>query len=170
MRKKSKARQDQGRETQLHAVRDLMLSASHRGAWLTLGEIARRTEIGEASISAQLRHLRKRSHGRHRVEKRVRPARPAAGFARGRERSAGKRRRSAARPTIWEYRVLPPAEMEAFAGGPECEATAQERSAEIGSAAVVASSIEAPQREERCVDVVVMQRSSGEVSDAEARD
>jgi len=59
-------------DTQLHAIRDLMLSAAQRGAWMTLREIAGLTEIGEASISAQLRHLRKARHGRHRVEKRRR--------------------------------------------------------------------------------------------------
>src|SRR3990172_2436432 len=59
-------------DTQLHAIRDLMLSAAQRGAWMTLSEIAGLTEIGEASISAQLRHLRKARHGRHRVEKRRR--------------------------------------------------------------------------------------------------
>jgi hypothetical protein len=76
---------------------------------LTLGEIALLTEVGEASVSAQLRHLRKLRHGRHRVEKRVRPARPImASDHRGRR--AASKRPSPAAPTIWEYRVLPPAE------------------------------------------------------------
>jgi hypothetical protein len=77
---------DESRNTQLHMIRDLMLTASRRGAWLTLGEIAVLTEIGEASISAQLRHLRKRRHGRHVVEKR-------------------RRMRNDAEAAKWEYRV-----------------------------------------------------------------
>ena len=60
--------------TQLDAIRTLMLEATARGDWLTLAEIAGATEFGEASISAQLRHLRKRQHGRYLVEKRRRAA------------------------------------------------------------------------------------------------
>lgn len=168
MRKKSQAQPEQVRETQLNAIRDLMLSASQRGAWLTLGEIARLTEIGEASISAQLRHLRKRRYGRHRVEKRVRLTRPAAGSAHE-EGNAGKRRRAAAGPTIWEYRVLPPAEMAIFARGPEAETTAEEISAGTENAENLPCFVEAPQTQGNCVDVVAMQRDSVEVSDAEAR-
>ena len=107
MRRRNR-RSDQERDTQLRTIRDLMMAAARRGAWLTLGEIARLTEIGEASVSAQLRHLRKLRHGRHRVEKRVRPARLVAAKATER-RVVGKRRPEGA-PTIWEYRVLPPAE------------------------------------------------------------
>jgi hypothetical protein len=58
--------------TQFAAIRDLMLEASTRGDWLTLAEIAASTEFGEASISAQLRHLRKPRFGHYRVEKRRR--------------------------------------------------------------------------------------------------
>ena len=58
--------------TQLGAIRDLMLEVTDRGKWLTLDEIAGITEFGEASVSAQLRHLRKPRHGRYRVEKRRR--------------------------------------------------------------------------------------------------
>ncbi len=54
------------------------------GAWRTLGEIEAVTGDPQASISAQLRHLRKSRFGAHEVEKR----------ARG-ERSRG----------LWEYRV-----------------------------------------------------------------
>ncbi len=78
MRIRMRVRRGHNRDTQLHKIRDLMFAASQRGAWMTLGEIARLTEIGEASISAQLRHLRKRRHGRHRVEKRRRMARAVA--------------------------------------------------------------------------------------------
>ena len=59
-------------ETQLEVIRELMLASSDRDEWLTLAEIAMQTEFGEASISAQLRHLRKPRHGRYRVEKRRR--------------------------------------------------------------------------------------------------
>lgn len=92
---------DEG-ETQLAAIRELMLRALGRGAWLTLGEIAEATEFGEASISAQLRHLRKTHHGGHRVEKRRRRLpRAAAAMRKIRDGRRG--------PVVWEYRVLPPA-------------------------------------------------------------
>lgn len=69
--------------TQLEVVRDVMLDAA--GEWLTLGEIEERTGYGQASISAQLRHLRKPKHGGYAVEKRPR----------------GERERG-----LWEYRVI----------------------------------------------------------------
>jgi hypothetical protein len=81
-------------ETQLAAIRKLMRRAFARGAWLTLGEIAEATEFAEASISAQLRHLRKPHHGRHRVEKR-------------RKRPMREIRDGWREPVVWEYRVLP---------------------------------------------------------------
>lgn len=124
MRPGTKLRSNQDRDTQLRTIRDLMLAAARRGAWLTLGEIGGLTEIGEASVSAQLRHLRKLRHGRHRVEKRVRPARPImASEDRGR-RAVGKRP-SAAAPTIWEYRVLPPTGRGVSARASEREAATQ---------------------------------------------
>lgn len=85
-------------ETQLEVIRNLMLSAGRQGLWLTLEEIAAQTEFGEASISAQLRHLRKPRYGRFRVEKRRRNAQreDARGGATG---DFG---------THWEYLVLPP--------------------------------------------------------------
>ena len=66
------ARNGYEESTQLVAIRDLMLEVADRGKWLTLDEIAGITEFGEASVSAQLRHLRKPRHGRYRVEKRRR--------------------------------------------------------------------------------------------------
>jgi hypothetical protein len=89
-------------DTQLGAIRALMMHALGRGVWLTLGEIAEVTEFGEASISAQLRHLRKTHHGGHRVEKRRRRVTRAA--AAMRKICDGRRG-----PVVWEYRVLPPA-------------------------------------------------------------
>ena len=89
-------------ETQLAAIRELMTRAGARGIWLTLGEIAEATEFGEASISAQLRHLRKAHHGGFHVEKRRRrPARAVAAVRQLRDARRG--------PVTWEYRVLPPA-------------------------------------------------------------
>jgi hypothetical protein len=90
--------------TQLGTIRDLMLEAAARGAWLTLTEIAEPTAFGEASISAQLRHLRKSRHGRYRVEKRRRVlGESEAGRATG----------------LWEYQVLPPEKVLPFHEGGE---------------------------------------------------
>jgi hypothetical protein len=89
-------------ETQLAAIRELTTRASARGIWLTLAEIAEATEFAEASISAQLRHLRKAHHGGYHVEKRRRQSvRGAATMRKIRDTRRG--------PMIWEYRVLPPA-------------------------------------------------------------
>ena len=86
-------------DTQLAAIRELMTRASARDVWLTLAEIAEATEFAEASISAQLRHLRKAQNGGHRVEKRHRRQLSAnAGMRKVREARRG--------PVIWEYRVL----------------------------------------------------------------
>jgi hypothetical protein len=60
---------DHSRLTKQHEIiRDLMLD----GVWRTLGEIAAQTGFPEASISAQLRHLRKVRFGAHAVNKRRR--------------------------------------------------------------------------------------------------
>jgi hypothetical protein len=53
---------------------DVMLSAGACEAWLTLVELSRVTHYGEASISAQRRHLRKPQYGAFVVEKRQREA------------------------------------------------------------------------------------------------
>ena len=82
------------RKTQLDVIRNVMESAAERGLWLTLDEIARDTQFGEASISAQLRHLRKTKFGGCRVEKRVR-----------RERKRRAAARNADAHVVWEYRV-----------------------------------------------------------------
>ncbi|HTP69227.1 MAG TPA: hypothetical protein VMJ35_10025 [Dongiaceae bacterium] len=58
--------------TQLEVVRQVMCQAAQYEAWMTLAELARKTEFPEASISAQLRHLRKEEHGGWEVEKRKR--------------------------------------------------------------------------------------------------
>jgi hypothetical protein len=92
------------RATQLAAIRDLMIAEAFRGEWLTLGEIAARTEIGEATVSAQLRHLRKECNGGYCVEKRLRHGTKrddVAGAAPDAAYDASDR-------TVWEYRVRVP--------------------------------------------------------------
>lgn len=75
-------------------IRDVMLSAAECETWLTLGELRALTRYGEASISAQLRHLRKNENGGYEVVKRHRegasPERPGTD-GRG--------------ECIWEYRI-----------------------------------------------------------------
>jgi hypothetical protein len=58
--------------TQREVLRDVMLVAANYGAWMTLHELSRLTGYGEASISAQLRHLKLPRHGGFALEKRVR--------------------------------------------------------------------------------------------------
>ena len=60
---------DQARlTTQLQRIKVLMLD----GVWRTLGEIEQVTGYPQASISAQVRHLRKIRFGSYQVEKRRR--------------------------------------------------------------------------------------------------
>lgn len=66
---------------QLRRVFDLMSD----GRWRTLAEIEQATGDPAASVSAQLRHLRKSRFGAHRVEK---------------------RRRGAAEAGLWEYQLI----------------------------------------------------------------
>jgi hypothetical protein len=60
------------RRTQRGVLCDVMLSANECGAWLTLRELGRLTRYPPASISAQLRHLRKARYGGFVIEKRRR--------------------------------------------------------------------------------------------------
>ena len=60
------------RTLQRDVLRDVMLSAGECDAWLTLEELASMTSYPPASISAQLRHLRKTRHGGYRLDKRCR--------------------------------------------------------------------------------------------------
>ena len=80
--------------SQREIIRDVMLSAADCETWLTLGELRALTRYGEASISAQLRHLRKSENGGYEVVKRhregVSPERPGAD-GRG--------------ECVWEYRI-----------------------------------------------------------------
>jgi hypothetical protein len=76
--------------TQREILRDVMLAAGKYGAWMTLRELARLTHYGEASISAQLRHLRRAECGGYALEKRVRQAEVVG---------------SAEHFVVWEYRL-----------------------------------------------------------------
>jgi len=58
--------------TQRDVLCDVMLAAGTCETWLTLHELAQLTGYGEASVSAQLRHLRKPRYGGFAVDKRVR--------------------------------------------------------------------------------------------------
>jgi hypothetical protein len=60
------ARDDARLGGQMRRIYDRM----KRGEWLTLGQIGRDTESPEASVSAQLRHLRKPRFGGHEVQRR----------------------------------------------------------------------------------------------------
>lgn len=60
------------RRLQRDVLRDVMLSAGECDTWLTLEELARITRYPAASISAQLRHLRKPRHGGFLLRKRCR--------------------------------------------------------------------------------------------------
>lgn len=77
------AMDDKRLEKQMGRVWTLMID----GGWRTLPEIKAATGDPEASISAQLRHLKKTRFGSHRLEKRPRG-----------DRKAG----------LYEYRILPP--------------------------------------------------------------
>ncbi len=58
--------------SQREVILDLLRSAAQRDAWLTLDEMARETRFPPASISAQLRHLRKPQYGSWTIKRRQR--------------------------------------------------------------------------------------------------
>ncbi len=80
--------------SQRDVIRDVMLAAAECGTWLTLAELRALTQYGEASISAQLRHLRKGENGGYDVAKRHREDGAVAAEA------ATERKEF-----TWEYRV-----------------------------------------------------------------
>ena len=80
---------------QREVLRDVMLSAAACDTWLSLEELARMTSYPPASISAQLRHLRKEQHGGYGLGKRCRSV---AKFM------AGVDERGVNGP-VWEYRL-----------------------------------------------------------------
>lgn len=57
---------------QMDVIADFMADCVIEDRWVTLEEIERATGYPQASISAQLRHLRKPKFGGHTVEKRRR--------------------------------------------------------------------------------------------------
>jgi hypothetical protein len=73
------------RRRQRDVLCDVMLGARECETWLTLDELAKLTHYPPASISAQLRHLRKPAYGGYVVEKRQRAIESI--FARGRLRN-----------------------------------------------------------------------------------
>ena len=77
--------------TQLEVLRGVLLLAAQYDSWMTLAELARKTNFPEASISAQLRHLRKAEHGAYQVEKRRREWEEAL--------------KTNTKEKVWEYRV-----------------------------------------------------------------
>jgi hypothetical protein len=81
--------------SQREIIRDVMLSAADCETWLTLGELRALTRYGEASISAQLRHLRKSENGGYEVVKRHREG---ASVERPGTDGRGE--------CVWEYRIM----------------------------------------------------------------
>ena len=79
------------RRRQRDVLRDVMLSARECETWLTLDELAKLTHYPPASISAQLRHLRKPEYGGFAVEKRP--------------RTVGAVLRGEDFGTVWEYQL-----------------------------------------------------------------
>jgi hypothetical protein len=79
------------RRRQRDVLRDVMLSARECETWLTLDELAKLTHYPPASISAQLRHLRKPQNGGFAVKKRPRTS---SVVLRGEDFG-----------TVWEYQV-----------------------------------------------------------------
>jgi len=79
------------RRRQRDVLCDVMLSARQCETWLTLDELSKLTHYPPASISAQLRHLRKPEYGGYAVEKRPRAV---AKVLRGEDFG-----------TIWEYQL-----------------------------------------------------------------
>jgi len=81
--------------SQREVIRDVKLAAADCDTWLTLSELRALTRYGEASISAQLRHLRKLENGGYDVSKQRREnAVNGSASADGRGEC------------VWEYRIL----------------------------------------------------------------
>ena len=79
------------RRRQRDVLCDVMLSARQCETWLTLDELSKLTHYPPASISAQLRHLRKPEYGGYAVEKR--------------QRATGRILRGEDFGTVWEYQI-----------------------------------------------------------------
>jgi hypothetical protein len=91
-RTKQEAAQPVQLRRQREVIRDVMLSAGQCATWLTLDELAKLTHYPPASISAQLRHMRKPRFGAYSVVKRC--------------RAVDKAMRAEGFGTVWEYSVL----------------------------------------------------------------
>jgi len=81
--------------SQREIIRDVMVSAADCETWLTLCELRALTRYGEASISAQLRHLRKTENGGYDVVKRHRDG----------GRFGGRAGVDGRGEVVWEYRM-----------------------------------------------------------------
>jgi hypothetical protein len=81
-----------GRRRQRDVLCDVMLSARQCATWLTLDELAKLTHYPPASISAQLRHLRKPENGGFVVDKQP--------------RKLGVVLRGEDFGTVWEYQLM----------------------------------------------------------------
>jgi hypothetical protein len=94
--RKMRRRVGQGilRRRQRDILCDVMLSARECETWLTLDELAKLTHYPPASISAQLRHLRKPQFGGFVVRKQ--------------QRKSGKILRGEDFGTVWEYQLRRP--------------------------------------------------------------
>ncbi|MGH9743900.1 MAG: hypothetical protein ACRD51_16260 [Candidatus Acidiferrum sp.] len=90
-RKKEKEQEAAQSRKQREVIRDVMLSAGQCGTWLTLDELTKLTSYPPASISAQLRHLRKPRFGSFAVVKRC--------------RATDKAMRGDGFGAVWEYSV-----------------------------------------------------------------
>lgn len=77
--------------TQRERLLEVLRIAAQYDTWMTLEELANKTQFPPASISAQLRHLRKPAHGGWVVEKQRRQW----------EESLRENRRE----RVWEYRL-----------------------------------------------------------------
>jgi hypothetical protein len=73
------------KRTQRETLLEVLRMAGRCESWMTLGELAAKTRYPPASISAQLRHLRKPEYGGWEVKKR--------------------RRESERDGLVWEYRL-----------------------------------------------------------------
>ncbi len=78
-------------KTQREILQEVLLCAARYDVWMTLEELAHKTRYPEASISAQLRHLRKAQHGGFVVEKR--------------RRLWAETMRPSAHEKVWEYQM-----------------------------------------------------------------
>ncbi|MGB7282961.1 MAG: hypothetical protein WBE13_11925 [Candidatus Acidiferrum sp.] len=88
--KQEEAKPVQSRK-QREVIRDVMLSAGQCATWLTLDELTKLTHYPPASISAQLRHMRKPRFGAYTVVKRC--------------RAVDKAMRAEGFGVVWEYSV-----------------------------------------------------------------